>query len=85
MASPIKDNSKHIHVGALVKLDSELRFVGGEFSSDTQVDKDQIGIVLEINGQSGAMASLIGDSATVQWANGSVTQYSLNLLEPVLS
>ena len=73
-----------ISVGTLVKLESGLRFIGGH-QGDHHLATDQIGIVLEIHDAPAGMSVMAGESAMIQWADGSVKLYSVKLLERVMS
>ena len=73
-----------ISVGTLVKLETGLRFVGGH-QGDHHLAANQIGIVLEIHDAPAGMSVMAGESAMIQWADGSIKLYSVKLLERVMS
>jgi|MDTB01.2.fsa_nt_gb hypothetical protein len=73
----------NVCVGTLVKLQDSIRFVGSKSSNNAQLDKDQIGIVLEIHPPPAGLSVMAGESALIQWSNGNIKLYSIKLLDCV--
>ena len=74
----------NVCVGTLVKLQDSIRFIGSKSSNDAQLDKGQIGIVLEIHPAPAGLTAMAGESALIQWSNGNIKLYSIKLLDCVI-